>query len=75
MNQRTKRGTIKTAQVLEKLERGRAGAIQVHREAKINSDAYRAARQILEAIDDLAHVLTGDKTHFHLKASTPDFGE
>ena len=64
---RTKRGFINKQQVLEKLEEGRAGAIQIRREAKINSDEYRAAGEVSDAIDELAGKLTGDKTHFHLK--------
>jgi len=40
MNQRTHRSLIQKTEVLEKLKRGRAGAIQVRTEAKIGSPEY-----------------------------------
>lgn len=67
MTKRSQRGHIKKEQVLKKLQAGRQGAIQVHAEAKINSDEYRAATAVTGAIDDLAEQLTGDETFFHLK--------
>lgn len=67
MTKRTQRGHINKEQVLKKLQAGRQGAIQVHTEANINSDAYRAATAVTGAIDDLAEQLTGDVTFFHLK--------
>ncbi|MEM9573857.1 MAG: hypothetical protein AAF870_01365 [Pseudomonadota bacterium] len=67
MTKRSQRGYIKKEQVLKKLQTGRQGAIQVHAEAKINSDEYRAATVVAGAIDDLAEQLTGDETFFHLK--------
>jgi len=67
MTKRTQRGHVNKDQVLKKLRAGRLGAIQVHAEAKIDSDEYRAASAVTGAIDDLAERLTGDQTFFHLK--------
>lgn len=72
MSRRTKRGFIEKDQVLEKVAVGRQGAIQVRIEAKINSDEYRAAGDVIDAIDKLAGTLTGDESHFHLKMSRAD---
>ncbi|MEM7291239.1 MAG: hypothetical protein AAF412_12870 [Pseudomonadota bacterium] len=69
MPRRHKRGFIKKKEVLEKLRRGRDGAIQVCVEAKINSDEYRAAGRVVESIDELGETLTGDETLFHEVAS------
>lgn len=60
-------GVINKKRALEQLEVGRAGAIQINREAKINSDEYRKASAMIDAIDDLTEALTGDRTHFHTK--------
>lgn len=65
MSRRHKRGFIKKKEVLQKLRRGRDGAIQVCIEAKINSDEYRAAGRVVESIDELGETLTGDETLFH----------
>lgn len=72
MVRRPRRGHIKVADVLEKLRIGRAGAVQVCREAKINSDEYRAATAATQSINDLAEQLTGDADYFHPK-TTPIF--
>lgn len=72
MSGRTRRGFIKKDQVLEKLAVGRQGAIQVRTEAKINTDEYRVADDVIDAIDRLAQTLTGDETHFHVKMSRAD---
>ena len=72
LSQRTKRRFVKVDQVLEKLAVGRRGAIQVSTEAKIASPEYRAAQSALNAIDNLAEVLTGDQEHFHLKPARAD---
>lgn len=61
------RGFIRKNEVLEQIAVGRAGAIQVRRETKIGSDEYSAAGEVLEAIDNLAGVLTGNPKHFHDK--------
>lgn len=70
MSRRSGRGNVETEAVLEKLGQGRAGAVQVLREAKIGSKPYREAGNVCEAIDDLAEVLTGDKALFHTKPAT-----
>ncbi len=70
MSQRTQRGIIQKDQALEKLRAGRHGAIQVQTQAKIASPEYRAAGAVMDAIDELAGALTGDKSHFHLKMAT-----
>ncbi|SCZ73427.1 hypothetical protein SAMN04488118_11721 [Epibacterium ulvae] len=70
MSQRTRRGFVKTDEVLAKLEVGRRGAIQVSTEAKIASPEYRAAQSLTNAIDNLAEILTGDPSYFHLKPAT-----
>lgn len=70
MNQRTQRGFVNKTEALEKLAAGRSGAIQVSTQAKIKSPEYRAAQNVLTAIDVLAEKLTGDPEHFHLKVAT-----
>lgn len=67
MSQRTKRGFIKKDEVLKQIKVGRDGALQTHREAKINSPEYRAASEVTTAIDRLAEQLTGDRGYFHIK--------
>ena len=61
---RTKRGSIKKAQALIKLEEGRRGAIQVCIEAKIQSEEYTLAGKAIEATDQLADCLTGEERYF-----------
>jgi len=70
MSRRSGRGTIKVDPVLDKLAAGRAGAVQVMREAKIGSPACRNAGYVADAIDDLAEKLTGDRTHFHTRPAS-----
>lgn len=48
MTKRTKRGSIKTDEVLTKLREGRNGAIQVHTEARVNSEEYRVAGEVIQ---------------------------
>jgi len=75
MSRRRSRGTISIKIALEKLGNGRAGAVQVMREAKIGSPEYKCAGYVADAIDDLAEKLTGDRTHFHTRpASTAPKG-
>jgi hypothetical protein len=62
-----RRGHISKKEVLEQLGVGRRGALQVCREAKVNSVEYRAAEDVSAAIDDLAEILTGDAKYFHIK--------
>ncbi|MFY0595785.1 MAG: hypothetical protein JXQ85_05095 [Cognatishimia sp.] len=63
------RGYINIDEVLAQLKVGRAGAVQVCRQAKINSPEYKAARGAIDQIDVLAEALTGDSRYFHLKAA------
>jgi hypothetical protein len=51
---------------LEEVETGRKGAVRVRTQAKIHSPEYRAAGEVLDAIDRLAHELTRDPDYFHL---------
>ena len=67
MVRRTQRGHVHKQQVLEKLREGRTGAIQVRKEAKINSPEYRAAGEVTKAIDALAETLTGNREYFWTK--------
>ena len=64
MVRRSKRGSIKTDEVLGKLKEGRSGAIQVCREAKVFGPEYRAALAVTDSIDGLAEALTGDRKIF-----------
>lgn len=49
---------------LQELGKARASLCQMQGEIVINSDLYRAARKCIEAIDDVAEQLTGDRSHF-----------
>ncbi|MBG6161506.1 hypothetical protein IWQ54_001156 [Labrenzia sp. EL_195] len=70
MTRRSGRGTIKKEPTLEKLGNGRAGAVDVMRQAKIGSPEYKSAGYVADAIDDLAEKLTGDRTHFHAQPAS-----
>ncbi|WP_372574972.1 hypothetical protein [Ruegeria jejuensis] len=70
MSRRTQRGFVNKAEALEMLATGRSGVIKVSTQAKIKSPEYKAAQNVLSAIDVLAEKLTGDPEHFHLKAAT-----
>lgn len=72
MAQRSKRGFVKTDEVMQKLAQGRKGAIQVCTEAKIKSDVYQAANKTIDAIDNLADTLTGRANALHDKIRTAD---
>lgn len=67
MAQRKKRGIINTEPVLTKLSEGRSGAIQVCVNAKIGSDEYKAAGNVVDSIDRLAKSLTGELDYFWTK--------
>ena len=66
MVRRSKRGSIDTQAVMEKLKEGRRGAIQVRTEAVINGPEYHAALAVTDSIDALAEELTGDG-HFFIE--------
>jgi hypothetical protein len=66
------RGFVRKGEVLTSLKFGRDGAIQVRREAKINSPEYKAAGEVCDQIDALAELLTDDPRYFHVKMATAD---
>ena len=70
MVRRSQRGAINRAKALDALATGRDGAIQICREAIINGPEYEAAGTVIEAIDNLAERLTGDRSHFRLGGHT-----
>jgi hypothetical protein len=45
----------------------RVACIDVHRRAAPTTEVYRRASVLLETIDDVAELLTGDRQHFWLK--------
>jgi hypothetical protein len=45
----------------------RAACIRILTNAPINGPAYKAAQDVMTAIDGLAEILVGDRRHFHLK--------
>ena len=54
--------------LLEGLEAARRVCVQAGCKAPIRGDAYIAAEKVIEAIDDVALVLTGRRDHFWLKS-------
>jgi len=70
MSRKSGRGHIQADSVLGRLSEGREGAVDVMRQAKIGSAEYRSAGFVLDAIDDLALKLTGDRTHFHSRPAS-----
>ncbi|KZM49164.1 hypothetical protein [Labrenzia sp. OB1] len=70
MSRRSRRGLINKTEVLQKLQTGRAGAVQVCAQAEIGSKEYKLAGYVQEAIDDLADKLTGDREVFWSGAAT-----
>ncbi|TDG28019.1 hypothetical protein [Paracraurococcus ruber] len=62
------------AEVMEAAGECRRACIRIRTEAPINGPAYEAAGRVMEAIDGLAEVLVGDRTHFHLKPHGSTFG-
>jgi|GEM_PF-2503980 len=65
-----RRGYINKSEVLEKLQAGRAGAVQVCTQAKIGSKEYQLAGHVRQAIDDLAGKLTGNPEFFWTRPAT-----
>ena len=53
---------------LADLRAGRSGALSVCRSAKISSDEYVAAGQVVDALDHLVGCLTGDERLLHAEA-------
>ncbi|GEP02293.1 hypothetical protein [Methylobacterium oxalidis] len=56
--------------LLDKAESWRKECIRVLTKAPIHSPLYKATSGILDAIDELAEAVTGDRKHFHLRAPT-----
>jgi len=54
--------------LLTEIEKCRNACIAAMTAAPIGGPVYRAAGEVQESIDKLAEVLTGDRTHFHLKS-------
>jgi hypothetical protein len=52
---------------LEVAKQCRAACVAICAEAPIGGRAYVAAGRVMDAIDELAEVFTGDRRHFHLK--------
>ncbi|MCK7615162.1 hypothetical protein [Roseibium sediminicola] len=72
MSRRSGRRLVLTGETLAKLGTGRAGAVDVMTRAKIGSPEYKRASYVLNAVDDLAEVLTGDHKHFHSRPATTE---
>jgi hypothetical protein len=51
----------------------RAACVRVVTQAPINGPTYKAAQDVMEAIDGLAEILVGDRRHFHLKSHGSKF--
>jgi hypothetical protein len=49
----------------------RSACIRATTAAPIGEPIYVAVGNLQRAIDDIAEVLTGDRTHFHLKSGGP----
>ncbi|WP_298983392.1 hypothetical protein [uncultured Roseibium sp.] len=64
MSRRSKRRIILDEKSLEKLGEGRSVVVAVASRARIGSPEYRAAQETLDAIDDLAGKLTGDRRYY-----------
>lgn len=62
-----RRSAFRTPDVLEKLKEGRTGAITVLAGSQPFKDQYNKAHAVVEAIDDLAEELTGDRECFWLE--------
>ena len=56
------------SRLLTALERARDLTIRFKRAQEFGSDAYSKGDALTEAIDGMAELLTGERTHFHLKA-------
>lgn len=66
MIRRSGRGQVDRDTVLANLREGREGALLVCMKAKTGSAEYAAAGRVIEAIDGLAEVLTGNRELFWL---------
>lgn len=59
-----RRSPYSLSDVLEKLQTGRSGAVRIQAGSPPFRDQYNRARAVIDAIDDLAEELTGDREHF-----------
>lgn len=71
MVQRFKRSHVvqNAPDVLVSLARCRATMNDVCMQVTAFGSAYMAAAKVIDAIDEMAERITGDKMHFHLKVS------
>ena len=65
-------GTLSS--VLEDLRRAREACVRLHAAAPIHGEHYRAASEVMRAIDGFAEVATGDASHFHQRMCPVDQG-
>ncbi len=70
MTRRSGRGYFNKIDVLEKLKTGRDGAVLVCSKTAPGTPEYKKAAYVLEAVDDLAGELTGDRELFWTGAAT-----
>lgn len=61
--------TVATA--MDDLERARSACVRICTEAPIGGEHYRAAGEVMSAIDGFAEVVTGRRDHFHTKPCSP----
>ncbi|MEM6463566.1 MAG: hypothetical protein AAF724_16800 [Pseudomonadota bacterium] len=59
-----RRSPYSLSDVLAKLQTGRAGAVRIQAGSPPFHEKYNKALAVVEAIDDLAEQLTGDREHF-----------
>ena len=62
-------GPLERDELLGALKSCRDACVRASMRAPINGDIYKSVEQLMNAIDDVAGVLTGDPTHFHLKSA------
>lgn len=69
-----RRSSLDRTKTLANLSAGRAGALSVCMSCRINSGEYRAALNMIEALDELVDCLTGDRNYLHAEAHGTRFG-
>jgi len=57
--------------LLVQMESCRKACVKVSMSAPIGEDIYVTVHKLMDAIDDVAGVLTGDRAHFHSKMGAP----
>lgn len=70
MGRRRVFGQTEETRLLEEARQWRARCVGVLSRAPVGGPVYKAASGILDAIDGLAGAVTGDRSHFHLRAPT-----